>query len=85
MFIPPYSPDLNPIEQAFAKLKALSRAAPCERSMLSGKHSAASSTASPQKNAPTSSATTVISSQREKGLDARAVYCRMRGGAEAGS
>lgn len=26
MFIPPYSPDLNPIEQAFAKLKALLRA-----------------------------------------------------------
>jgi transposase len=23
MFIPPYSPDLNPIEMAFAKLKAL--------------------------------------------------------------
>lgn len=26
MFIPPYSPDLNPIEQVFAKLKALLRA-----------------------------------------------------------
>lgn len=26
MFIPPYSPDLNPIERAFAKLKALLRA-----------------------------------------------------------
>ena len=26
MFIPPYSPDLNPIEQAFAKLKSLLRA-----------------------------------------------------------
>lgn len=26
-FLPPYSPDLNPIEQAFAKLKALIRAA----------------------------------------------------------
>jgi transposase len=25
LFIPPYSPDLNPIEQAFAKLKALLR------------------------------------------------------------
>jgi transposase len=25
MFIPPYSPDLNPIEQAFAKIKALLR------------------------------------------------------------
>ena len=26
MFIPPYSPDLNPIELAFSKLKALLRA-----------------------------------------------------------
>jgi transposase len=26
-FLPPYSPDFNPIEQAFAKLKALFRAA----------------------------------------------------------
>ena len=27
MFLPPYSPDLNPIENAFAKLKALLREA----------------------------------------------------------
>ncbi len=27
MFLPPYSPDLNPIEQVFAKLKHLMRAA----------------------------------------------------------
>lgn len=27
-FLPPYSPDFNPIEQAFAKLKAFLRAAP---------------------------------------------------------
>jgi transposase len=27
LFLPPYSPDLNPIEQAFAKLKGLLRAA----------------------------------------------------------
>ena len=27
MFLPPYSPDLNPIEQVFAKLKPLMRAA----------------------------------------------------------
>jgi transposase len=26
-FLPPYSPDFNPIEQVFAKLKALFRAA----------------------------------------------------------
>jgi transposase len=28
LYLPPYSPDLNPIEQAFAKLKALLRKAP---------------------------------------------------------
>jgi transposase len=27
LYLPPYSPDLNPIEQVFAKLKALLRAA----------------------------------------------------------
>lgn len=27
MYLPPYSPDLNPIEEAFAKLKALLRRA----------------------------------------------------------
>jgi len=29
LFLPPYSPDLNPIEQFFAKLKALLRTAAC--------------------------------------------------------
>ena len=28
-YLPPYSPDLNPIEQCFAKLKGLVRAARC--------------------------------------------------------
>jgi transposase len=32
LFLPPYSPDLNPIEQVFAKLKALLRKA-CERTV----------------------------------------------------
>ena len=32
IYLPPYSPDLNPIEQAFAKLKALLRKA-AERSV----------------------------------------------------
>jgi transposase len=27
LYLPPYSPDLNPIEEAFAKLKALLREA----------------------------------------------------------
>ena len=34
MFLPPYSPDFNPIEKAFAKLKALLRAA--EQRTVSG-------------------------------------------------
>jgi transposase len=29
LYLPPYSPDLNPIEQVFAKLKALLRRAAC--------------------------------------------------------
>jgi transposase len=29
LFLPPYSPDLNPIEQVFAKLKTLLRKARC--------------------------------------------------------
>jgi transposase len=29
LYLPPYSPDLNPIEQAFAKLQALLRSAAC--------------------------------------------------------
>jgi transposase len=32
LYLPPYSPDFNPIEQAFAKLKAALRAA-AERSL----------------------------------------------------
>ena len=54
LFLPPYSPDFNPIENAFAKLKALLRAA-AERSTACGTGSPISSTASPHKNAPTTS------------------------------
>jgi len=55
-YLPPYSPDHNPIEQAISKIKA-----PCERpppapSTACAKTSAGSSTASPQPNAATSSA-----------------------------
>ena len=52
--LPPYSPDLNPIEQSFAKLKAhLQKAG--ERSIPpSGAGSEQSSTLSPQKSATTS-------------------------------
>ena len=49
-----YSPDLNPIEQAFAKMKTLLRKAERhEPSMRPGEPSAPCSTASPQKNAQT--------------------------------
>jgi len=52
-FLPPYSPDFNPIEMAFAKLKALLRKA-AERTVdASGPPSAASSTSSHHRNAPT--------------------------------
>jgi transposase len=36
LYLPPYSPDLNPIEEAFAKIKALllRRAAACTRETL---------------------------------------------------
>ena len=55
LFLPPYSPDFNPIENAFAKLKALLRAA-AERTVDGlWDTSAASSTASPPTNALTTS------------------------------
>lgn len=37
MFLPPYSPDFNPIEKAFSKLKALLRKA-AERTVTGGSH-----------------------------------------------
>ncbi len=54
-FLPPYSPDFNPIEKACSKLKALPRRPPNEPSKPSGTPSAASSTSSPQINARTTS------------------------------
>jgi hypothetical protein len=56
MFLPPYSPDLNPIEMAFAKLKAHLRAMALRApSTNSGTPSAKSAISSPQKNAQTTS------------------------------
>jgi DDE superfamily endonuclease len=43
LYLPPYSPDLNPIEQLFAKLKALLRKATARTGTSSGRPSAASS------------------------------------------
>jgi len=54
LFLPPYSPDLNPIEQVFSKLKTLLKKGPTsERSRSSGDASAAYSTASAPPNAQT--------------------------------
>ena len=56
-FLPPYSPELNPIEQVFAKLKTLLRKA-AERSVgQPGNASARCSSASPPPSAPTISET----------------------------
>ena len=57
LYLPPYSPDFNPIEQLFAKIKALLRKA-AERS-VDGLWSRmqAFSTPSHPRNAPTTSAT----------------------------
>ena len=54
LFLPPYSPDFNPIEMAFAKLKAYLRApSQPEPSITSGKPSVTSAPSSHQKNAQT--------------------------------
>ena len=53
LYLPPYSPDLNPIEQAFAKLKALLRGLRPEPGRRSGRPSANSSAASAQPSAAT--------------------------------
>ena len=44
LYLPPYSPDFNPIEQLFAKLKALLRKPPPAPKRNSGRPSAACST-----------------------------------------
>ena len=57
LFLPPYSPDLNPIEQVFSKLKTLMRKA-AERTVEdTWRRVGKLSTSSPPKNAPTTSAT----------------------------
>lgn len=56
LYLPPYSPDFNPIEQAFSKLKAHLRKA-AQRTMASGTPSVASSTSTRPTRAPTTSPT----------------------------
>ena len=55
VFLPPYSPDFNPIELAFSKLKSLLRKAAEGSPKASGTPSDASSTPSRQPNAATTS------------------------------
>ena len=57
LYLPKYSPDLNPIEQFFAKLKHFLRKLPPERSKPFASPSASSSSASRPKNAQTISPT----------------------------
>jgi transposase len=54
-FLPPYSPDFNPIENAFSKLKALLRRAAARTRTHSGPPSPTHSTPSLPTNAPTTS------------------------------
>ena len=56
-FLPPYSPDLNPIEQAFAKLKSLLRKASERTVRRPGSASALCWPVSQHRNAPTTSPT----------------------------
>jgi transposase len=63
LFLPPYSPDLNPIEMAFAKLKALLRAKAIRTISPFGAPSAKSATSSPPKTAKTTSPPPVTDSQ----------------------
>ena len=55
LFLPPYSPDLNPIEQLFAKLSTSSARPNPEPSRPPGESSATSSTSSHQPSAPATS------------------------------
>jgi transposase len=57
LFLPPYSPDLNPIEQVFAKLKHLIEPQSHATSRQPGERSANSSISSPTRSAPTISKT----------------------------
>jgi transposase len=52
LYLPPYSPDLNPIENLFAKLKAFLRKAAKRSVEALGRRSEISSTRSPQPHAP---------------------------------
>ena len=54
-FLPPYSPDLNPIEMAFSKFKADLKRRAAAPSLNSGRPSATPQTSSPRPSARTTS------------------------------
>ena len=56
-YLPPYSPDFNPIELCFAKLKTILRAARVAPPRPCGRYSASASNVSPPPSAATISAT----------------------------
>jgi len=55
LYLPPYSPDLNPIEKLFSKLKTLLRKAALRATEEFGRRLASSSAPSPPANAQTTS------------------------------
>ena len=64
LYLPTYSLDFNPIEQVFAKLKALLRKAASEPSTNSGKPSPAPAKAARRSNAGTTSANSGYATER---------------------
>ena len=67
LYLPPYSPDFNPIEKLFAKLKVCARR-PSEPSKASGSPSAKLSTASLRANAQTTSRPQAMNQPERKPL-----------------
>jgi transposase len=63
LYLRPHSPDMNPIELALSKLKALLRQDPARTIDARLRRLGAVSTPSPKPNAPTSSATPDINSR----------------------
>lgn len=66
LYLPPYSPDLNLIEQVFAKLKALLRRAAARTRRHSGRPTGRSSASSAQPSAATTSPTQDMSSRNAR-------------------
>ena len=67
-YLPPYSPDMNPIELAFSKLKALLRHNPARTIDALWRRLGTVLDTSPPPNAPTSSDTPNINTQCESAL-----------------